>query len=123
MRQRRLKLRDKQGELSYGTYEYSLEEWICDRIPPVPSGTLCEAQRCIQLRECGDSLEFNGLNEFCVEDYDHEGDCVFGGLPEPKHLAESYLYVLKDDHVCYTYVCDECCESRIEDYDGVDPGD
>lgn len=127
-RQRRLKLLDKNNELrqevdpeyNYGTYgQGDLEEWIEERIPTVPPGTLCESKRCVTLTTCGEEAS----DRFCVHAYNHEGDCLFvGPHAQERHCAESYVWVITDGHVCYTYVCWECSELS-SDYDSADPRD
>ncbi len=126
MRQRRLKLLDKNKELrqeeyNYGTYgPNNLEEWIEDRIPPVPTGTLCEATRCVTQTTCGE--EDN--DRFCLHGYNHEGDCLFvGPHAQARPNAESYIWTAENDHVCFTYVCYECLETITGDFDPADPGD
>ena len=129
MRQRRLKILDKNNEVrgelnpdnSIGPGGgSSLEEWIDDSIPPVPPGTLCEAKRCVQLRYCGKQVT---KNLYCIGKSDHEGDCEYIGSPEIRPFAESYFWVVTDGHVCYSYICWECGEQKAGEFDPLDPGD
>ncbi len=67
-----------------------LEEWISDRIPLPPKGTMCES----------DNHETAKFTE------DDEAVPV---------LATGHLYYIKDGHVCYTYVCDDCLERKVSE--------
>lgn len=125
-RQRRLKILDKNNEVrpeldpDYGPYENALESWIDDVIPPVPPGTLCEAERCITQTTCEE--ESDGY--FCALLYNHEGDCWFLLYQQTKRpFAESYRWVVTDGHVCYTYVCWECAEAMADDCDPLETED
>lgn len=96
---RRLKLRKNTGEMreefEYGQCD-DLGEWIDSRIPDAPSGLLCEAEECVQL-----------------ENYDSPRE-------HKRPLAESYIYTVKEGHVCYTYVCWECSETGVNYLEPVD---
>ncbi len=37
--------------------------------------------------------------------------------------ATTFLYSIRDDHICYTYVCWECAEVSVGDYDPPTPED
>jgi hypothetical protein len=68
------------GKKDQADLDGTLEEWICHRIPPPPSGQKCESDDCSE-------------------------------------LADSHLYQIKGEHVCYTFVCWDCCEANAsEDY-------
>ena len=79
MKAKRLKLRDKYGELFSKVEDWNgceLDEWIASRIPlPPPSGTECEDPR-------------------------HPDD-------NPRE-AVSYCWKIIDGHVCYNYICEVC---------------
>ena len=32
-------------------------------------------------------------------------------------FATTFFYTLEGDHICYTYICDECSENMVGDYD------
>lgn len=71
----------------------SLEEWIADKILPVPNGRICE---------CDNHSEHND---------DLEGSCIA--------LATSYSYRIDGSHVCYLYLCESCAMIMVsEDYLG-----
>lgn len=72
----------------------SLEEWIADKILPVPEGRVCE---------CDAHSKHND---------DLEGSCAA--------LAETYIYRIEGSHVCYLYLCEPCFDSSnvSEDYLG-----
>lgn len=57
-----------------------LEEWITDRVPPPPEGTLCEYE------------------QHEIEEFDEDDE----GIRPP---ATTFLYRIEAGHVCYTYVC------------------
>ena len=119
-RQRRLKILDRNNEVRWELNPVGpLKEWIDERIPPVPPGTLCEAERCVQLRYCGQQVT---KNLTCIGKPNHEGDCEYVGSPERRPLAESYVWVVTKGHVCFTYVCWDCCE-QMSDYYELDVGD
>jgi hypothetical protein len=63
-----------------------LEEWIADRIPPAPGGTLCEGDQ-------------------------HEDD---EGIRPP--ATTYLYFITADQHVCYTYVCVDCGERADPEY-------
>ncbi len=73
----------------------SLEEWIADRIPSPPPGTICEC------KVEGTKPSFDA--------HHHDGEVVC------TEIASSYLYVIKDGHVCYRYVCFGCEEAQASD--------
>ena len=55
-----------------------------------------------------------GPEQMCENEYHDEGEPAF---------ASSFFYIMEGDHICYTYVCDECMESMGEDYESPDPED
>lgn len=80
-------------------YDEGLEEWIDSKIRPPPTGQKCECDKDKHAHE----------SEPDADDMVTIIDC-----PNP---AESYLYVIKDGHVCYTYMCWRCVEEQAsEDY-------
>lgn len=85
---KRLKIRTAKGDLR-GEIENdssTLEEWICDNIPPAPEG-----------------------QKFEYSDHDW-GEYPWG-------VATTFMYVIKDGHVCYTYLCEGCAEEYLgEEY-------
>ena len=67
-----------------------LEVWIDSKIPPPPDGQVCECDECSSCEDNVIELEL----EAC---------------PAP---ATTYLYTIKDEHVCYTWMCDPCMEAQ-----------
>ncbi len=74
-------------------YEEDIWDFLSDRVLPVPNATFCE--------------------------YD-EG---LGCMGVPPNLATTFVYVIKDGHVCYTYVCEPCAEVLVDNMSGVEPGE
>lgn len=108
MRQRRLKILDKNGAVrseittTYDDGEEDLSEWVSSRIPPVPSGRFCEDQNCAARQaefEDGEEREFS---------------------PE---LATTYVWRIEGGHVCFTYVCDRCDAAAEGELEAVEPGE
>lgn len=75
-----------------------LEEWICDKIPPAPPGQVCECDENVHAHES--EPDANGNVE----------------IVPCRERATTYLYQIKGNHVCYTYVCELCGEQAVEDY-------
>ncbi len=81
-----LKLRTRKGEMVDEDGEHAEEDlmlWVEDQIPPAPTGQLCEKLE-------GHQVLWPGIDL----------------LP----LADSSLWYIKGEHVCYIYVCWECSE-------------
>lgn len=68
-----------------------LEEWITNRVPPVPDGLRCEADVCEN------------------DEVDEEGSQLRG-------LAQTFFYRIEGNHICYTYVCESCGEQASDSY-------
>ncbi len=93
-----IKLRTRKGEMSQrfadGDSDDDLHEWISDKIPPMPEGQLCERHLEIQLAN--------------AEEFDDDGEAII----ERSAPAEAGYYVwnIKGDHVCYSYICENCSD-------------
>ena len=70
-----------------------LEEWIANKIPPPPDGQNCECNECSCCEDDVTELELEGCPA----------------------AATTYLYTVKDEHVCYTWMCDPCMEAQCSD--------
>ena len=83
-----------------GDGDDDLHEWITDNIPDMPEGQLCEKHEEIQL---ANATEFDDDNEAIIE----------RSAP-----AESgyYVWMIEDGHICYTYLCENCCDSMDLDH-------
>ena len=89
-------------------YLENLEEWITNKIPAPPQGQRCE---CDKDKHAHESAPDGDLNVEII-------DC-------PQE-ADTFVYHIKDDHVCYTYVCFSCGEATtnetyLSDYGGEFP--
>ena len=69
-----------------------LEVWIDSKIPPPPDGQVCE----------------------CDKDK-HAHENFVGEIVDCSDLGDTYLYVIKDGHVCYSYMCFGCAETQSSD--------
>ena len=74
-----------------------LEEWIDSKIPPPPDGQVCECDK--------DKHAHEG-----PPDKDRMVEIVDCGEP-----GDTYLYTIKDGHVCYSYMCFGCAEAQCSD--------
>lgn len=80
------------GKKDQADLDGNIEEWIAGKIPHPPSGQKCE---------CDVST--------CHDPEETDIECF--------RLATMHLYQIKGDHVCYTFVCQDCCEANAsEDY-------
>jgi len=71
----------------------NLEEWVSSRIPNPPAGTLCECE-----------------HDVCHED-DYRSEDDSGCANE----AVAHLYRIEGNHVCYTFMCDQCVECQASE--------
>ena len=74
-----------------------LEEWIASKIPRPPDGKICECDKAKHAHES-------------EPDEDGMVEIVYCTAP-----ATTYLYTVKDKHVCYTWMCDPCMEAQASD--------
>lgn len=80
-------------------YGEGLEEWIANKIPDPASGQKCECSKDGHAHET---------------EPDAEGKVTIIDCPK---LADTHLYRIDGDHVCYIHVCTDCMEAFAdEDY-------
>ena len=80
------------GKKDIGEDSEDLEVWIDSKIPPPPDGQVCECD--------GDK---------------HAHENSVGEIVDCSEPGETYLYVIEDAHICYSYMCFGCAEAQTNE--------
>lgn len=78
------------GQKEDANEDGELEMWVADKVPSAPDGQVCGCER-------------------------HDCHAIEDAYAPCKAEADSFVWRIEGDHVCYTYRCEACSENGSSD--------